>query len=95
MAIFLRGHERCKDGKSNTYFSLVENRRCADGRVIQKQVLYLGRLTAAQEASWEKLAQQFDTVGPTGEPLPGLASERELRGKEAAGHRRASEALSD
>ena len=84
MPIFLRGHERCKDGKSNTYFSLVENRRCADGRVIQKQVLYLGRLTAAQEASWEKLAQQFDTVGPTGEPLPGLASERELRGKEAA-----------
>ncbi len=84
MAIFLRGHERCKDGKSNTYFSLVENRRCTDGRVIQKQVLYLGRLTAAQEASWEKLAQQFDTAGPTGEPLPGLASERELRGKEAA-----------
>src|SRR6266700_5314760 len=84
MAIFLRSHERCKDGKTNTYFSLVENRRCTDGRVIQKQVLYLGRLTAAQEASWEKLAQRFETVGPTGEPLPGLASERELRGKEAA-----------
>lgn len=84
MAIFLRGHERHKDGKTNTYFSLVENRRCADGRVVQRQVLYLGKLTAAQELSWEKAAAQFDENPPPGQPLPGLATERELRSKEAA-----------
>lgn len=84
MAIFLRGHKRCKDGKSNTYWSLVENRRCADGRVVQRHVLYLGKLTPAQELSWEKTAAQFDDQPPRGEALPGLATERDLQGKEAA-----------
>jgi transposase len=84
MAIFLRSHERRKDGKINTYWSLVENRRCADGRVVQRHVLYLGKLTPAQELSWEKTADQFDPAREPGEPLPGLATERELRSKEAA-----------
>jgi transposase len=84
MAIFLRSHERRKDGKINTYWSLVENRRCADGRVVQRHVLYLGKLTPAQELSWEKTADQFDNALEPGEPLPGLATERELRSKEAA-----------
>jgi transposase len=84
MAIFLRSHERRKDGKINTYWSLVENRRCADGRVVQRHVLYLGKLTPAQELSWEKTAEQFDEELQPGEPLPGLATERELRSKEAA-----------
>lgn len=84
MAIFLRGHERRKDGKSNTYWSLVENRRCADGRVVQRQVLYLGKLTPAQELSWERTAVQFSDKASLGEALPGLATERELQSKEAA-----------
>jgi len=84
MAIFLRGHERRKDGKTNTYWSLVENRRCADGRVVQRHVLYLGKLTPAQELSWEKTAAQFGDKLRLGEALPGLATERELQSKEAA-----------
>lgn len=84
MAIFLRGHERRKDGKINTYWSLVENRRCAGGRVVQRHVLYLGKLTPAQELSWEKTAEQFDEALGPGELLAGLATERELRSKEAA-----------
>jgi transposase len=84
MAIFLRGHERRKDGKTNTYWSLVENRRCADGRVVQRHVLYLGKLTPAQELSWEKTAEQFADESPPGASLPGLVSERELQRKEAA-----------
>lgn len=84
MALFLRGHERRKDGKTNTYWSLVENRRCAGGRVVQRHVLYLGRLTPAQELSWQKTAEQFDEGPRPGPPLPGLASERELRSKAAA-----------
>jgi len=84
MAIFLRGHERHKDGKINTYWSLVENRRCAWGRVVQRHVLYLGKLTPAQELRWEKTAEQFGEGWEEGPPLPGLAMERELQRKEAA-----------
>ncbi len=84
MALFLRGHERRKDGKVNTYWSLVENRRCADGRVVQRHVLYLGKLTNAQELSWQKAAKQFDGQPDSGPALPGLASERELQAEEAA-----------
>lgn len=84
MAIFLRGHERRKDGKTNTYWSLVENRRCAGGRVVQRHVLYLGKLTPAQELSWEKTAAQWEDKPRLGEALPGLASERELQRQEAA-----------
>ena len=84
MALFLRAHERRKDGKVHTYWSLVENRRCADGRVVQRHVLYLGALSSAQELSWEKTAQKFDPASERGQVLPGLASERELQAKEAA-----------
>jgi transposase len=84
MALFLRAHERNKDGKVHTYWSLVENRRCADGRIVQRQVLYLGALSPVQELSWQKSAQQFDPPSAQPEPLVGLASERELRAKEAA-----------
>jgi hypothetical protein len=84
MAIFLRGHQRRKDGKTNTYWSLVENRRCAGGRVVQRHVLYLGRLTPAQELSWERTAEQFDAKAPLAQALPGLASERELQRQEVA-----------
>lgn len=84
MSLFLRSHQRHKDGKTNTYWSLVENRRCAGDRVVQRHVLYLGRLTPAQEASWQKTAEEFGDVLPSAPPLPGLATERELQGKEAA-----------
>ena len=84
MALFLRAHQRRKDGKVHTYWSLVENRRCADGRVVQRHVLYLGALTDAQELSWEKTATQLDAVPELAQALPGLASERELRAKEVA-----------
>src|SRR6267154_4971159 len=84
MALFLRPHERRKDGKVHTYWSLVENRRAGDGRVVQRQVLYLGALSPIQELSWEKTAQQFDPPPTQPEALNGLASQRELLAKEAA-----------
>ncbi len=52
--------------------------------MVQRHVLYLGVLTAAQELSWEKTTEQFDDGGRPGEALPGLATERELQSKEAA-----------
>src|SRR5688572_20787398 len=82
MALFLRVHERKKDGKVHRCWSLVENRRCADGRMVQRHVLYLGALTAAQELKWEKSAEQFSPVAERGQTL--LACERELQKKEVA-----------
>jgi transposase len=84
MSLFLRGHERRKDGKTNTYWSLVENRRCAGGRVVQRHVLYLGKLTAAQELNWQKTAEQFADGSTSEQSLAGLATERELQRREAA-----------
>lgn len=83
MSLFLRGHDRRKDGKINTYWSLVENRRCTGGRVVQRHVLYLGKLTPAQELSWQKTAEQFGPSRQAGEPLPGLATERDRQSREA------------
>jgi transposase len=84
MALFLRAHQRRKDGKLHKYWSLVENRRCADQRIVQRHVLYLGALTPAQELSWEKTAQQFDGPADPLGSLPGLATERELQAREVA-----------
>ena len=62
MAIFLRGHERRKDGKINTYWSLVENRRVDGGRkVVQRHVLYLGEINSSQQAAWRKTIEVFET----------------------------------
>ena len=35
---------RWKDGKEHRYFSVVENKRAAGGRVVQRHVLYLGEI---------------------------------------------------
>jgi hypothetical protein len=35
--MFLRFNRRFKDGKEHRYWSIVENRRCADGKVVQRQ----------------------------------------------------------
>jgi hypothetical protein len=62
----------------------VENRRCADQRVVQRHVLYLGPLTPAQELSREKTARAFDGRAAGAFSLPGLATEREVQAEEVA-----------
>ena len=52
--MFLRCTRRIKDGKTHEYWNLVENRRLADGRVAQRQVLYLGEINATQREAWRK-----------------------------------------
>ena len=42
IGMFLRSKTRKKDGKEHRYWSVVENRRVAGGRVVQRHVLYLG-----------------------------------------------------
>ena len=58
--MFLRQTIRKKDGKEHRYFSVVENRRVADGRVVQRHVLYLGEINDSQERAWRKSIEVFD-----------------------------------
>ena len=53
-AMFLRHKIRKKDGKEHRYFSVVENKRVAGGRVVQRHVLYLGEINDTQELAWRK-----------------------------------------
>ena len=39
--MFLRKTPRKKDGKTHDYWGVVENKRVADGRVVQRHVLYI------------------------------------------------------
>ena len=61
--MFLRAKRRFKDGKEHRYWSLVENHRVAGGRVVQRQVLYLGEINDAQRAAWCKSIEVFDADG--------------------------------
>jgi len=52
--MFLRSTIRRKDGKEHRYWSVVETRRVAGGRVVQRPVLYLGEINCSQELAWRK-----------------------------------------
>lgn len=62
-AMFLRAKTRHKDGKEHRYWSIVENRRVRGGRVVQRQVLYLGEINDSQHAAWSRSIEVF-TEGP-------------------------------
>ena len=64
--MFLRQTRRRKDGKTHVYWNIVENRRLDDGRVVQRQVLYLGEIHSSQAAAWRQAIEVFDTA--SGEP---------------------------
>src|SRR3954467_15654465 len=58
--MFLRRTLRKKDGKQHRYWSVVENRRVAGGRVVQKHLLYLGEINDSQELAWRKSIEILD-----------------------------------
>lgn len=58
--MFLRCSSRKKDGKEHHYFSIVENKGVADGRVVQRHVLYLGEIHTSQELAWRKSIEVFE-----------------------------------
>ena len=58
--MFLRRTERKKDGKSHSYWSIVENKRVGHGRTVQRHVLYLGEINSSQTAAWRKAIEIFD-----------------------------------
>lgn len=58
--MFLRGTIRKKNGKEHRYWSIVENKRIAGGKVRQRHVLYLGEINASQERAWRKSIEVLD-----------------------------------
>jgi transposase len=81
--MYLKCHTRLKDGKEHRYWSLMEKRRVADGRIVDRPLLYLGEINDAQQAAWTRTIAAFDPVSqlpqtlalfPDDRPLPDHAS---------------------
>jgi hypothetical protein len=66
--MFLRATTRKKDGKLHHYWSIVENRRVAGGRVVQRHVLYLGEINSSQELAWRKSIEVLEDKGSASAP---------------------------
>lgn len=80
--MFLRSTKRIKDGKEHRYWSIVENRRCRDKRVVQRQVLYLGEINDVQHDAWCKTIEVLEqgklrqiALFPEDRPAPDLEHE--------------------
>src|SRR6266545_1409428 len=58
--MFLRSTLRKKDGKEHEYFSIVENKRVAAAKIVQRHVLYLGEINSSQQESWRKTIEIFE-----------------------------------
>src|SRR5690242_7946693 len=61
--MFLRHKTRRKDGKEHRTWSIVENRRVAGGRTVQRHVLYLGEINDTQRAAWCRTIEAFEEGG--------------------------------
>jgi len=77
--MYLRWNRRFKDGKEHRYWSIIESRRCAAGKIVQRQVLYLGEINDSQRAAWCREIEAFDedaqrhtqlALFPADQPLP-------------------------
>src|SRR2546428_12740757 len=62
--MFLRRHERSKDGKDHTYWSLVETARTPDGP-RQRTLCYLGEGNDSAQVRWLKTIEVFNEQGET------------------------------
>jgi hypothetical protein len=57
--MFLRPHQRSKDGKDHTYWSLVDTVRTVGGP-RQRMLCYLGELNGSAQARWLKSVEVFN-----------------------------------
>jgi hypothetical protein len=82
--MFLRCSTRKNNGKPHRYWSLVENKRCAGHKVVQRHMLYLGEINPRQEVVWREAAAAFPDAQPPPRTGALFAAERALEA-EAAG----------
>jgi len=76
--MFLRCSTRKKDGKEHHYWSLVENRRLTDSRVVQRHVLYLGEINDNQQVAWRRSIEIFDQGEKVARTVALVAAERQI-----------------
>lgn len=57
--MFLRSSTCKKDGKLHHYWNIVENRRCGDGRALQRHMLYLSESIRRRNATWRRSIEVF------------------------------------
>ena len=76
--MFLRSNRRFKDGKEHRYWNIVESRRCAGGKVVQRQVLYLGEINDGQREAWCQLIEAFDEGSRRHRQLALFPADREV-----------------
>ena len=67
--MYLRVHKRKKNGKTHRYWSVAESRRLASGKVVQRQLLYLGELNDSQHAGWVRSIEAFNPEPESSEQL--------------------------
>jgi hypothetical protein len=82
--MYLKCHPRVKDGKEHRYWSIAEKHRCADGRSIDRHVLYLGEINDSQQARWLRCIEAFEegthrqlrlALFPADRPIPAHAAD--------------------
>ena len=61
--MFLKTHERFKDGKRHVYYSLTESLRVSRKRVVQRTVLHLGELNTTQVERWQHTIEAIHEDG--------------------------------
>jgi transposase len=76
--MYLKCNRRRKDGKDHRYWSIMENRRCAGGKVIQRPVLYLGEINDSQREAWIRSIEVFDEDRGRQGQLTLFSSDREI-----------------
>ena len=76
--MYLRCNRRIKDGKEHHYWNIVESKRCAGGKVVQRQVLYLGKINDSQRESWCRVIEAFDEQSQQRTQLALFPAEKEL-----------------
>ena len=69
--MYLKCHTRRKDGKEHRYWSLMEKRRVAGGRLLDRPLLYLGEINDPQQLAWRKSVEMFPEHEPHGMPRMG------------------------
>ena len=76
--MYLRCNRRFKDGKEHLYWNIVESKRCAGGKVVQRQVLYLGEINDSQREAWCRVIEAFDEQSQERTQLALFPAHREL-----------------
>lgn len=76
--MYLRCNRRFKDGKEHRYWNIVESKRCDRGKVVQRQVLYLGEINDTQREAWCRVIEAFDEKSQERTQLALFPAEKEL-----------------